>query len=199
MMKTLTKTSFIIIILVISFIFSACNPFDNTSGDYLTKKMDEISIEFEGYEIVKTTAQDTMVGFEGNATINEEPIQISRNGGEEYVIQFRNKTIAINDDFMRENCRAYVEIHSIWINYYSKTTQGTNESSRIYGVFVYDNNLFIITNGLRNSLSQYDCAWKYPITLYLYNFESGNVLYAGYYSDFRKDVTSLKVLKKENT
>lgn len=56
-MKTLTKTSFIIIILVISFIFSACNPFDNTSGDYLTKKMDEISIEFEGYEIVKTTAK----------------------------------------------------------------------------------------------------------------------------------------------
>ncbi len=173
--------------------FSACNPFDNGSTAYLTKKMDEIPIECDGYEIVKTTAQDSIIGFEGSYSINGESIEITGNGGEEYVVLFKDEVLIINDEFMRTNSRVYVEIHAIWLNYYSKSTQDTNASSRIYGVFVYDDNLFIITNGLRNSLSQYDCAWKYPITLYLYDFESESIFYAGYYSEFRKDEVSLKI------
>ncbi len=197
-MKNFTKTiSFIIVFMIILFVFAGCR-LDDGSTAYLTQKMNEIPIECDRYEIVKTTAQDSMIGFEGSALINGESIEITRNGGEEYVIQFKDEAIIINDEFMRTNSCAYVEIHAIWLNYYSKSTQDTNASSRIYGVFVYDDNLFIITNGLRNSFSQYDCAWKYPITLYLYDFESDSIFYAGYYSDFRKDEVSLKVLKKEN-
>ena len=198
-MRSLKRFFSLLVVVTLSLtIVAGCNPFDDGSTAYLTKKMDEIPIEFDGYKMVKTTSQDSMVEFEGNASINGEPIHITKKGGEEYIIQFKDELITINDEFLRVNSSVYVEIHSIWLNYNSKTTKDTNESSRIYGVFVYDDNLFIITNGLRNSLSKYDCAWKYPITLYLYDFESKRVLYAGYYSDFRKDEVSLKVLKKEN-
>lgn len=198
-MKKMTKPiSLTIAFITILLTLVGCNPFDNGSTAYLTKKMDEIPIECDGYEIGKTTVQDSMIGVEGVYSINGESIEITRNGGEEYVILFKDEVLTINDEFMRINSRVYVEIHAIWLNYYSKSTQDTNASSRIYGVFVYDDNLFIITNGLRNSLSQYDCAWKYPITLYLYDFESESIFYAGYYSDFRKDEVSLKILKKEN-
>ena len=190
--------SLLVVVMLSLTIAVGCNPFDDGSTAYLTKKMNEIPIEFDGYKMVKTTSQDSMVEFEGNASINGEPIHITKKGGEEYIIQFKDELITINDEFMRVNSSVYVEIHSIWLNYYSKTTKDTNESSRIYGVFVYDDHLFIITNGLINSLSYYDSAWKYPITLYSYDFESKRVLYAGYYADFMKDEVSLKVLKKEN-
>lgn len=186
------------VIVLTLMLFSGCNLFDDGSTDYLTKKMNEIPIELDGYKMVKTTPQDSVIEFEGNASINGEPINITRKDGEEYDVQFKDEVLTINDKFMKLNSSVYVEIHSIWLNYYSKTTKDTNESSRIYGVFVYDDHLFIITNGLINSLSYYDSAWKYPITLYSYDFESKRVLYAGYYADFMKDEVSLKVLKKEN-
>ena len=158
------------------------------------KSVDEVR-KVDGYELVKSTREDSVVGFEGSVFINGEPILITKSGGEDYVIQYKNKTITINDEFMRLNSEVYVEIHSIWINYYSQTTS-QYARSRIYSVFVYDNNLFIITNGLFDSLSGYNVAGKYPITLYLYDFDSSNILYVDYYSDFMKGEASLKVLKK---
>ena len=169
--------------------------FDNGTKEILQEHMEKILPEVDGYELVKSTREDSVVGFEGSVFINGEPILITKSGGEDYVIQYKNKTITINDEFMRLNSEVYVEIHSIWINYYSQTTS-QYARSRIYSVFVYDNNLFIITNGLFDSLSGYNVAGKYPITLYLYDFDSSNILYVDYYSDFMKGEASLKVLKK---
>ena len=171
------------------------NFFDNGTKEILQEQMEKILPEVDEYELVKSTREDSVVGFEGSVFINGEPILITKSGGEDYVIQYKNKTITINDEFMRLNSEVYVEIHSIWINYYSQTTS-QYARSRIYSVFVYDNNLFIITNGLFDSLSGYNVEGKYTITLYLYDFDSSNILYVDYYSDFMKGEASLKVLKK---
>ena len=173
------------------------NFFDNGTMEILQEQMGKFLPEVDGYELVKSTREDSVVGFEGSVFINGEPILITKSGGEDYVIQYKDKTITINDEFMRLNSRVYVEIHSIWINYYSQTTS-QYARSRIYSVFVYDNNLFIITNGLFDTLSGYNVAGKYPITLYLYDFVSSNILYVDYYSDFMQGEASLKVLKEEN-
>ena len=47
------------ILIFIALLFTGCNLFDNGSTKYLTQKMDEIQLEFKGYEFNITSSKQT--------------------------------------------------------------------------------------------------------------------------------------------
>lgn len=202
-MKRIAKPiSLTIAFITILFTLSACNPFDNGSTAYLTKKMDEIPIEFEGYEISETQGSKIIKEFEGTVVIDNVLVCINKQTGSygDYKIIINNNEILVDNEFMRQKSEIYVQIHSLWLNY-KKINSKYNQiegSSRIYSIFAFDNNLFIVTNGLHFSWTQkVNVIGFYPVTLYRYDIKNDSVMYAGYCKDYTNgDDKTLKIMNR---
>ena len=186
--KYLTKFNAIIIVIFLTVILlisgCSCNPFDNGSRAFLTKQMDKLQPEVTGYKLVWAETDDRNVsGFEGTVTVNKTEINIKRIDGisRNYILNYNDKEIHISDEYMREKSEAYVYIHDIWKRWKNKAWQYTCKSE-IYSICEFDNKLFIITHGLRATVTAN--IWvegMIPVTLYEFNIETEEVLYAGYY------------------
>lgn len=186
--KYLTKFNaiFLVVFLTVILLISgcSCNPFDNGSKAFLKKQMDKLQPEVTGYKIVRTTDMDNNIAyFKGTVTINETDINIQRKEGSidsYYIISYNDKEIVINNEYMREKSEAYVYIHDIW-NRWKNKSQPTIYDSEIYSVCEFDNRLFIVTNGLfARVTANIRVNGMIPVTLYEFNIETEEVLYAGY-------------------
>lgn len=145
---------------------------------YLTQKMNEIPVEFFGYKIVFSRGIDSIDMYQGETTFQDKPINIER-GGFGYIIHFDGKEYKIDDAYMREKSEVYKKIHRIW---YERGTLNQEGTSEILSVCVYDNKLFIVTNGIGdNIIARPDLS--YPVTLYYFDIETETVLYADYYEN----------------
>lgn len=190
--KYLTKFNaiFLVVFLTVILLISgcSCNPFDNGSRAFLTKQMDKLQPEVTGYKIVRTTDMDNNIAyFKGTVTVNETEINIQRKQGSidsYYIISYNDKQIVINDEYMREKSESYVYIHDIWNRWKNKSQPAVYESE-MYSVCEFDNRLFIVTNGVITRLtSNIRVNGMIPITLYEFNIETEEVLYAGYLNDY---------------
>ena len=190
--KYLTKFNAIILVVFLTVILvvsgCSCNPFDNGSKAFLKKQMDKLQPEVTGYKIVRTTDMDNNIAyFKGTVTVNETEINIQRKQGSidsYYIISYNDKQIVINDEYMREKSESYVYIHDIWNRWKNKSQPAVYESE-MYSVCEFDNRLFIVTNGVITRLtSNIRVNGMIPITLYEFNIETEEVLYAGYLNDY---------------
>ena len=190
--KYLTKFNaiFLVIFLTVILLISgcSCNPLDNGSKAFLKKQMDKLQPEVTGYKIVRTTDMDNNIAyFKGTVTVNGTDINIQRKEvsiDSYYIISYNDKEIVINNEYMREKSEAYVYIHDIW-NRWKNKSQSSVLDSRIYSVCEFDNRLFIVTNGVQTRLiSNLWVDGMIPITLYEFNIETEEILYAGYLNDY---------------
>lgn len=190
--KYLTKFNAIILVIFLTVILvisgCSCNPFDNGSKAFLKKQMDKLQPEVTGYKIVRTTDMDNNIAyFKGTVTVNETEINIQRKQGSidsYYIISYNDKEIVINDEYMREKSEAYVYIHDIWNRWKNKSQSAVYESE-MYSVCEFDNKLFIVTNGVITRLTfNIRVNGMIPITLYEFDIETEEVLYAGYLNDY---------------
>lgn len=158
---------------------SGCEPPLKDAAMYLTQKMNEIPIEFFGYKLVTTAdSLDSIDMYQGETTFQDKSINIER-GGFGYIIHFDGKEYKIDDAYMREKSEVYKKIHRIW---YERGTLNQEGTSKIFSVCVYDNKLFIVTNGIGNNIiARPDLS--YPVTLYYFDIETETVLYADYYEN----------------
>lgn len=191
-----------IVLMIILSIFSACNPFDNGSTAYLTKKMDEIPIEFEGYEFSEeitngTSTQHFQGVVEFNGSMLEIQYQYKGDDGKsyDYFIKYKDKSWFIDDEFMRKKSEAYVNISHIWCDF--KSGYDFYQKSNILGVYPFDGYLFIITDGIIERMIRTNCCGSAPITLYFFDLKSEKVLYAGYYQKYIEQNVALSIIKKE--
>lgn len=203
--KYLTKFNAIILVVFLTVILlisgCSCNPFDNGSKAFLKKQMDKLQPEVTGYKIVRTTDMDNDIAyFKGTVTVNETEINIQRKQGSidsYYIISYNDKEIVINNEYMREKSEAYVYIHDIW-NRWKNKSQTVVYDSEIYSVCEFDNRLFIVTNGLFARVT--GNIWvngMIPVTLYEFNIETEEVLYAGYYKDCTDSQVMIVIEKTE--
>lgn len=203
--KYLTKFNAIILVIFLTVILlisgCSCNPFDNGSKAFLKKQMDKLQPEVTGYKIVRTTDMDNDIAyFKGTVTVNGTEINIQRKQGSidsYYIISYNDKEIVINNEYMREKSEAYVYIHDIW-NRWKNKSQPTIYDSEIYSVCEFDNRLFIVTNGLFGRVTAN--IWvngMIPVTLYEFNIETEEVLYAGYYKDCTDSQVMIVIEKTE--
>lgn len=203
--KYLTKFNaiFLVVFLTVILVISgcSCNPFDNGSKAFLKKQMDKLQPEVTGYKIVRTTDMDNDIAyFKGTVTVNGTEINIQRKQGSidsYYIISYNDKEIVINNEYMREKSKAYVYIHDIW-NRWKNKSQPTIYDSEIYSVCEFDNRLFIVTNGLFGRVTAN--IWvngMIPVTLYEFNIETEEVLYAGYYKDCTDSQVMIVIEKTE--
>ena len=182
--------------------FAGCNPFDNGSTAYLTKKMDEIPIEFDGYEFSEEITNETITQyFQGEVEFNGSMIEIQykykTDEGEmyDYFIKYKDKSWFIDDEFMRKKSETYVKISHIWCDF--KDGYDFYQKSNILGVYPFDGHLFIITDGIIERMIRTNCCGSAPITLYVFDLKSEKVLYAGYYQKYIEQNVALSIIKKE--
>lgn len=204
--KYLTKFNAIILVIFLTVILlisgCSCNPFDNGSKAFLKKQMDKLQPEVTGYKIVRTTDMDNDIAyFKGTVTVNGTEISIQRKKkagiGYNYAITYNDKEIVISDEYMREKSKAYVYIHDIWNRWKNKSQPAVYESE-MYSVCEFDNKLFIVTNGLFARVT--GNIWvngMIPVTLYEFNIETEEVLYAGYYKDCTDSQVMIVIEKTE--
>lgn len=202
--KYLTKFNAIILVIFLTVILlisgCSCNPFDNGSKAFLTKQMDKLQPEVTGYKIIKidSTEKNRISSFEGTVTVKKVEVNIKKGEGknvEDYIINYNDKEKHINNEYMREKSNAYVYIHDIWKRWKNKAWQYTYKSE-IYGVGEFDNKLFIVTQGTVYRIAS--CIeGMIPITLYEFNIETEEVLYAGYYKDYADYQMSVAIAKTE--
>jgi len=190
-----------IVLIFITLFLTGCNPFDNGSTKYLTQKMDEIPLEYDGYELVSAIGTDYLYNIQGQVNYNGQTINVTKGyyigdnfHPDDYCIETDTKTIYVNNEYMRKKSEVYVQIHNIWVGW-RNSTAGIGTSS-IMSINVYDNQLFIITNGLHQQLNQYQKISNYPISLYHFDLENETILYAGYYNDFSNALPAIKICKK---
>ena len=186
-------------------IFTGCNPFDDGSTAYLTKKMDEIPIEFEGYEFSEEiTSAPSTYHFQGEVEFNGSMLEIQykykTDEGEryDYYIKYKDKSWFIDDEFMRQKSETYVKISHVWCDF-KEGYDDLYQKSDILGVYPYDGQLFIVTDGIEVRLRRVNCLGCIPITLYVLDLTTEKVYYAGYFQDYKEPDVSLRITKKEKT
>lgn len=204
-MKILTRTMAFIVVIAIAMVALGacnCNPFDNGSTAFLTEKMNEIPIEYDGYElIVYNPLTETVYHFEGEVELNGATMDI-RYGYEidgkffrDYQVNYKDKTLYINDEFMREKSETYVKISRIWRTFKSWNINYEGHSD-IMAVYPFDGLLFIVTDGIKDRVMSINCNDCIPVTLYVLDWDSEKVYYAGYYRDYSEHNIPVSIIKK---
>ena len=203
-MKILTRIMAFIVVIAIAMVALGacnCNPFDNGSTAFLTEKMNEIPIEYDGYELVYEQSSEDVWHFEGNVEFNGSTMdiqygyEIDGKSFEDYLVNYKDKTLYINDEFMREKSETYVKISRIWQTF--KSGSSFEGKSRIMGVYPFDGLLFIVTDGIEERLMAINCNDCIPITLYVLDWDSERVYYAGYFQNYLRPDRLLSIVKKQ--
>lgn len=201
-MKILTRImAFVVVIAMFTLGACNCNPFDNGSTAFLTEKMNEIPIEYDGYELVVYGSSLKLVNsFKGEVEFNGEIMniefgyEIDGKSFSGYRVNYKDKTLYINDEFMRERSETYVKINRIWQTF--KSGSNFEGESRIMGVYPFDDLLFIVTDGIEDRVKAVNCDGCIPITLYVLDWDSEKVYYAGCYQDYSEPDVFLRIVKK---
>ena len=201
-MRSLKSFFSLLVVVTLSLTIAVgCNPFNDGSTAYLTKKMNEIPIEFDGYELIECEPlKETIYNFQGVVEFKDSTMDIQY-GYEidgkyfnDYRIDYQGKTLYVNDEFMRSHSETYVKINNIWSDF--KNGDTVNYPSRIMAVYPFDNLLFIVTDGIKNRLQRINCRGCIPITLYTLDWDSEKVYYAGYYQDYKEPDVPVVIIKK---
>lgn len=205
-MKILTRTMAFIVVIAIAMVALGacnCNPFDNGSTAFLTEKMNEIPIEYDGYELVVYGSSLKLVNsFKGEVEFNGEIMniefgyEIDGKSFSGYRVNYKDKTLYINDEFMRERSETYVKINRIWRTF-SSDYINFDGNSEIMAVYPFDDLLFVVTNGVIGGIDRTQVIVTIPITLYILNWESEKVYYAGYFQDYSEPDRFLSIAKKQ--
>lgn len=200
MKKLFQIISVTIVTVILTTTLVGCNPFDNGSTAYLTQKMDEIPIEFDGYELVASDMAPWINGFSGQVEIKgavlelQDGYEIDNNYYDGYLLKYSNKTIYINDEFMRRKNETYVKISRVWSGF--NNCGDIEYESNIMTVYPFDGHLFIVTDGIIRRLATIDVRGCIPITLYMLDLDTWEVYYSGYYPNYSNDNASLKIVKR---
>jgi len=181
--RFLKKIVVIFLCIGVVFSFSGClvewiaNSLKNPDAQkHLTEYMDAIPIETEGYTLNKTDTDKSIHNFEGTVVVGGKSVEILRTSEDLYTIKYDDKDIIINYKFLTENSEAYVKIHNMW----KKNNAGGNNESYILSICAYDDRLFIVTCGYQVTPIPDNVSWMYPIVLFWYDLETGNVSYCNY-------------------
>ena len=144
---------------------------------FLYEKMSEIQIEYSGYSLEENNTEYMIQHEGGEYTYQGEELIISY--GAFFKINLKNYETIIDVAFMEERSSVYNDINKIWEG---KLEEGrAQEISAIEHVVVFDDKIFIITEGLKVHLAG-SVKGETPYVLYYYDIDVDKVYYCGFYS-----------------
>jgi len=171
------------------FSFVGCG-YEPETFEYLTKKMNEFPIEYPGYQLVKDDRPDeSMMWYDGTGIVRGETAEMWC-GNVNAEVTYRGETREITPEFIRERNETYRKILQIWGD-----EEGQAKATRMYSVYAYDDELFILTEGIQIKMMSETARNMTPITLYHYDWETDIVKYAGFYDKYKKE--GLKIINIE--
>ena len=142
--------------------------------EFLYQKMSEIPIEYEGYYLENVYGTNEFVPPQDrdNEYIFRDKLLIV----EEEKIIYDNKEIITDSNFMEERSQVFYYINHIW------DEKVENNKQTVYiSATVFDNKIFILTNGLFLRFGATIRSMS-PFVLYYYDIDADKVLYCGFYA-----------------
>jgi len=176
--KLLTIGLAVLLMLCISVSLAGCKKgWYADEHKFLYERMNEISIEYSGYSLEENNTDYMIQHKGGEYTCQDEKLIVSY--GDSFKINFKNNETIIDVAFMEERSTVYNDINKIWEGKLEKG--GAQETSEIEHVVVFDNKIFIITEGLKVHLAG-SVKGETPYVLYYYDIDADMVYYCGFYS-----------------
>ena len=140
---------------------------------FLYKKMSEIPIEYEGYYFENIYDTEEAATKDTNEYIFRDKILLV----EENKIIYDEKETIVDIDFMEKRSQTFNYINHLW----DEKVENNIQETRISGISVFDNKIFIGTCGLKAQMAA-TVKGVTPFVLFYYDYDSDKIYYCGFYS-----------------
>ena len=166
--------------------------------EFLVKEISKFEVEVEGYKLitrreVEELNSNTELGC--NITygrffdpqyedlsfqVNEELVQVKISDCLRPTIYYKDTVIEISAQYLEETCPTYRNIHKIWSNFQDTSSAYDYRTKEEFFFAEFDGKFFIMTFFSKMTFLL-DYRNEYPATLYMYDFDTEQFLYAGSY------------------
>jgi len=183
MKKTVRMIILSLILIMVLPMFGGCGEGRRKAEKHCNDYLAAIPVEFEGYKILQWVDWENGDSYfdiprEGEKyTINEKEIIVEYDGI--FKIIYDEKETVIDKEFMANNSEAYNKINNVWKGYDKENPEGWDIQNEVESVFVFDDNLFIITFCDDRSLI-YKPERIIPKCLYRYDLETKTVQFCDF-------------------
>lgn len=175
---------------------------------FLIKNMDKFATECKEYSLFVSDVEinSSEYAYEGlhyresgDLIFKDETLSVNYSDDDkDYKIKYEDVERTISDSYMKQKSDTYRDIHKLWNDYNnSKKIDEEPSESRIVGIRIYDNNLFILTNGI-----EYDSLVKrikgyIPLLLFKYDILTEEFSYCGYHFSEEKAKEYTYIIKNK--
>ena len=155
-------------------IFAGCNKgWFADEHKFLYEKMSEIPVEYDGYYFVNVHDTEEAITKDTNEYIfRDKPLLVEKNK-----IIYDDKEIIVDINFMEKRSQTFKYINHLW----DEKVENNIQETRISGISVFDNKIFIGTCGLKHRLSG-NARGVTPFVLFYYDFDLDRIYYCGFYA-----------------
>lgn len=160
----------------------------------VNEQMSGFRFECEEYFLTDDSEADEIPENSQNEeefVLKGKPIFITYNKFDSFFVRYDGIETEISDSFMKETSQVYGDIHRIWDEWDKKNGfEITKKKSETVRVFVYDDELFIITDGWVNGI--WDSIGRaIPVLLFKYDIQKNRLYYCDY--DYVYDIRYIKI------
>lgn len=148
---------------------------------WLDGYMSKIAVDITGYELCDPSDGGAVKveNVSGEYTVQGVELTLFTTGRDYFEITFNDTTLVLDAEFINARTEVYSKINSMWSEY-DKTEPPTCLMSRVEAVTVYEDKLYIFTNGITANLWG-GCRGQYPTVMYQYDILTDEFFYLGYY------------------
>ena len=154
-------------------LFSGCKGWYADEHKFLYEKMSEIQVEYDGYYFENVHGTEEAITKDTNEYIfRDKTLLVEKNK-----IIYDDKEIIVDINFMEKRSQTFNYINHLW----DEKVENNIQETRISGISVFDNKIFIGTCGLKNQLSG-SARGVTPFVLFYYDFDLDRIYYCGFYA-----------------
>lgn len=205
MKKGIQLLSTLLCLIICLFSFAGCY---KSELKFLIKNMDKFATECEEYSLFVSDVEINLPEYAYEGTHYEEsgdlsfkgkPLSVNYNEDDkDYKIKYADIERTISDSYMKLKSDTYRNIHRLWNDYNnSKKIEREPSESRIVGLRIYDDNLFVLTNGIEDVSLVKTVRGYIPLLLFKYDIITEEFSYCGYHFSEEKTKEYTYIIKNK--
>lgn len=205
MKKGIQLLSILLCLIICLFSFAGCY---KAELKFLIKNMDKFTTECEEYSLFVSDVEINLPEYayegthyeeSGDLNFKGETLSVNYNEDDrDYKIKYAGIERTISDSYMKLKSDTYRNIHRLWNDYNnSKKIEQEPSESRIVGIRIYDDNLFVLTNGIKDVSLVKSIMGYIPFLLFKYDFLTEEFSYCGYHFSEEKTKEYIYIIKNK--
>ena len=205
MKKGIQLLSTLLCLIICLFSFAGCY---KAELKFLIKNMDKFAKECEEYGLfvsdveinsLECAYEGTHYKESGDLNLKGETLSVKYNEDDkDYKIEYAGIERTLSDSYIKLKSDTYRNIHRLWNDYNnSKKIEQEPSESRIVGIRIYDDNLFVLTNGIENVSLVKKVRGYIPLLLFKYDILTEEFSYCGYHFSEEKTKEYIYIIKNK--